>query len=60
MLLVSIWHILTKGEADIHAVPEKEARRMMQHVMDLGKKNREEGMTPARQQYAVRQYHSQV
>lgn len=40
MMLVSIWHILTKREADRHAIPEKVARRFLQHVYDLGKENR--------------------
>ena len=33
-------------------MPEKVARRMMQHVMDLGKANREQGVTT---QEAVRE-----
>ena len=45
MMLVSIWHILSKGEADRHAIPEKVAWRYLQHTYDLGKANREKGVT---------------
>jgi transposase len=46
-LLVVVWHVLTKGEADRHAQPERLARKFMQHTYRLGKANRPAGQTTA-------------
>jgi transposase len=35
-LLVVIWHVLTKREADRFADPQKVARRFLAHVYDFG------------------------
>jgi transposase len=40
-LLVAVWHILTKGEADCHAMPERLARKLLQHAYRLGRENRQ-------------------
>jgi len=44
-LLVAVWHVLTKGEADRYAQPERLARKFMQHTYRLGKANRPAGQT---------------
>jgi hypothetical protein len=36
-----VWHILTKGEADCHAMPERLARKLLQHAYRLGRENRQ-------------------
>lgn len=44
-LLAVIWHILTNCEVDRYAAPEKVARSLMVHTMEIGKANRPEGWT---------------
>jgi transposase len=45
-LLVVVWHVLTKDEADKHADPEKVAGSLLNHVYHrIGIKNLPEGMT---------------
>jgi transposase len=39
-LLVAVWHVLTKGEADRHIIAESTARKMLQHAYRLGQENR--------------------
>jgi transposase len=46
-LLVAVWHILTKQEADRFAQPEIVARKLMQCVYKLGKPNRPAGLSTA-------------
>jgi len=46
-LLVAVWHVLTKGCADRHAVPERLARKLMQVTYSLGKENRPPGLSAA-------------
>lgn len=41
-LLVVVWHVLTKEEADRFAVPEKVAGKLMLHAFRLGKTRRPE------------------
>ncbi len=43
-LLVAVWHVLTQGEADRFAEPERVARKFLHHAYRLGRANR-----PARQ-----------
>lgn len=45
MMLVSVWHILSREEVDRHAIPERVARDYLAHVYDLGKGNRGEGVS---------------
>jgi transposase len=45
-LLVAVWHILTKGEADRYATAERTARKLLQHAYRLGHENRQ-GQSPA-------------
>jgi transposase len=44
-LLVSIWHVLTKAEADRFAEPERVARKLLEHAEHLGKSGRPAGQT---------------
>ncbi len=44
-LLIAIWHILTKGQADRFAVPEKVAATLFGHAYRVGVKNLPEGMS---------------
>jgi len=46
-LLVTVWHVLTKGCADRFADPEQVARKLMKHALQLGRKHRPEGQTTA-------------
>jgi transposase len=45
-LLVAVWHVLSKGEANRFADPEGVARKLLQHTYRLGKANRPAGQTP--------------
>jgi len=38
-LLVAVWHVLTKGEADRYIVAESTARKLLQHAYRLGRGN---------------------
>jgi len=40
-LLVAVWHVLTKGEADRHSTAEHTARKLLQHTYRLGRENRQ-------------------
>ena len=40
-LLVAVWHVLTNGEADRYATPERTARKLLQHAYRLGAENRQ-------------------
>jgi len=40
-LLVAAWHVLTNGEADRYATPERTARKLLQHAYRLGAENRQ-------------------
>ncbi len=42
---VAVWHVLTKGQADRFADPERVARKMMNHAYDLGRANRPAGQS---------------
>lgn len=42
-LLVTVWHVLTKGAADRYADPERVARKLLRHAYNLGQANREPG-----------------
>ncbi|MBN2499228.1 MAG: hypothetical protein JXB38_00595, partial [Anaerolineales bacterium] len=44
-LLVVVWHVLTHGEADRHAVPQRVARDLLVFTMETGKANRPAGWT---------------
>lgn len=44
-LLVAVWHILSKGVADRFAQPERVARKLMQHIYNLGRSNRPQGVS---------------
>ena len=44
-LLVAVWHVLTKGEADRYTVPESTARKLLQHAYRLGRENRPAGQS---------------
>jgi transposase len=44
-LLIAVWHILTKNEADRFAVPEKVAATIFAHAYRVGIKNLPEGMS---------------
>lgn len=46
-LLVAAWHVLSKGELDRYAEPERLARKFMQVAYALGKANRPPGQTAA-------------
>jgi len=46
-LLVAVWHVLVKGEADRYSSPERIARKLLQHTYKLGQKNRPAGQTAA-------------
>lgn len=46
-LLISVWHVLTKGVADKHAEPERVARKLLQVSYDLGKELRPAGLSAA-------------
>ncbi len=39
-LLVAVWHVLTKGEADRYTIAESTARKMLKHAYRLGRENR--------------------
>jgi len=45
-LLVAVWYILSKGEVDRHAEPERLARKFLQTALNLGKANRQPGVSP--------------
>ncbi len=45
-LLVAVWHVLTRAEADRHADPERVARKLMQHAYRLGRQHRAPGESP--------------
>ena len=45
MMLVSVWHILSKGVVDRHAISERVARRYLAHAHDLGRANRADGVS---------------
>lgn len=44
-MLVSVWHILKDQKADRHCIPEKVANRLLRHVYDLGKTNRDPSLS---------------
>jgi hypothetical protein len=44
-LLVVVWHVLTKEEADRHADPDQVARKLLWHTYTLGKERRPDGQT---------------
>ncbi len=44
-LLVTIWHVLSKGVADQHAEPERVAHKFVQVAYTLGKTRRPKGQT---------------
>jgi hypothetical protein len=44
-LLVVVWHVLTKGEADKRADPKRVASKMMVHAYNLTKERRSDGQT---------------
>jgi len=44
-LLVAVWHILSKGQADRFAQPERLARKFMQHTYLLGEASRSPGQS---------------
>jgi len=46
-MLVVVWHVLTRRQADRFAHPQKVARKLLQHSYDLGKENRLLGQTAA-------------
>jgi hypothetical protein len=39
-LLVAVWHVLTKGEAERYIIAESTARKMLQHAYRLAQENR--------------------
>ena len=46
-LLVSVWHVLSASTADLHAEPERVARKFLQVAYTLGKSHRPAGQSPA-------------
>jgi len=46
-LLVSVWHVLSRGCADRFAAPPQVARKLMDYTYELGRANRPEGQTTA-------------
>lgn len=44
-LLIAVWHVLTKGEADRFAIPEKVAATLYSHAYRVGVKNLPNGMS---------------
>jgi transposase len=44
-LLIAVWHVLTKGQADRYAEPERVARKMLNHAYVLGRANRPAGQS---------------
>lgn len=46
-MLVVVWHVLSRQQADRFALPQKVARKLLQHSYDLGKRNRVVGQTAA-------------
>lgn len=46
-LLVSVWHVLTKGCSDRFADPEYVARKLLKHAYRLGRAHRPQGQTAA-------------
>jgi transposase len=44
-LLVVVWHVLTKGEADRHADPKRVATKMMMHAYTLKEQRRPNGQS---------------
>lgn len=46
-LLVAVWHILTRQQADRYSSPERIARTLLTYTYSLGKENRPQGVTAA-------------
>lgn len=46
-LLVAVWHVLTKGEADRFAEPERVARKLLNYTYKVGRRNRRQGQSTA-------------
>ena len=46
-LLVSVWHVLTKGCSDCFADPEYVARKLLKHAYRLGRAHRPQGQSAA-------------
>jgi hypothetical protein len=46
-LLVAVWHVLTKGEADCFAEPERVARKLLNYTYKAGRSNRRTGQSTA-------------
>ncbi len=46
-LLIVVWYVLSRRQADRFALPQKVARKLLQHSYDLGKQNRSSGQTAA-------------
>ena len=46
-LLVTVWHVLTKGCVDRFAEPEMVSRKLLHYAETLGKTNRPDGQTAA-------------
>jgi transposase len=44
-LLVAVWHILTKQQADRYSTPERIARALLSYTNNMGKNSRPEGQT---------------
>jgi hypothetical protein len=44
-LLVIVWHVLTKGEADRHADPQRVAAKLMTHAYNLTEQRRPAGQS---------------
>lgn len=45
-LLVTVWHVLSENVADMHAEPERVARKFLQAAYTLGKSRRPVGQSP--------------
>lgn len=46
-LLVAVWHVLTKRQADRYSQPEQIARKLLEHTYRLGRTNRPTGQRVA-------------
>jgi transposase len=46
-LLVAVWHVLTKRQADRYSQPEQIARKLLEHTYRLGRTNRPAGQRVA-------------
>src|SRR5216683_761014 len=46
-LLIAVWHVLTKGEADRFAEPARVARKLLNYTYQVGRVNRRPGQSTA-------------